>query len=205
MYSISDITEESQNSSRQSGVDFDHSQILETSLSNNPNGTIDDGIISNGIMNISNGTSSNRSTNSTNGRNMTSDVNPLLNEAIKVEKRKRPLIVKRSPNFTRASSRIHPVISCPPQMENDQLCSIEMVSRTTDLNMLTTPGSRPTSLPFTRSTSAIDLPEVTVVPSPTGHKRSLSYGAQGAYLSQTGEFSALIYNMQYYNKYMIYS
>lgn len=179
MYSISDITEESNNSSRQSGVDFDHSQMLETSLSNNPNGTIDEGIVSNGIVNISKGTSSNRS----NGTNITSDVNPLLNEANKVEKRKRPLIVKRSPNFTRASSRIHPIISCPPQMGNEGMCSIEMVSRA-DPNLLTTPGSRPSSLPFTRSTSAIDLPDVAVVPSPTGHKRSQSYGAPGAYLSQ---------------------
>ncbi|XP_049311927.1 phospholipid-transporting ATPase IF isoform X1 [Bactrocera dorsalis] len=178
MYSISDITEESHNSSRQSGVDSDHSQTLETSLSNNPDGTKNEGIIANSIMNMSNGTGLSRS-NGTNGANMTSDVNPLLNEANKEEKRKRPLIVKRSPNFTRASSRIHPA-----PMGNDGQFSIEMVSRATNANLLATPGSRPTSLPFTRSTSAIDLPDLAVAPSPTGHKRSHSYGAQNAYLTQ---------------------
>ncbi|XP_018795585.1 PREDICTED: probable phospholipid-transporting ATPase IF isoform X3 [Bactrocera latifrons] len=177
MYSISDITEESHNSSRQSGVDSDHSQTLETSLSNNPDGTKNEASIDNSIMNMSNGTGLSRS-NGTNGANMTSDVNPLLHEANKEEKRKRPLIVKRSPNFTRASSRIHPA-----PMGNDGQLSIEMVSRATNANLLATPGSRPTSLPFTRSTSAIDLPDLAVAPSPTGHKRSQSYGAQNAYLT----------------------
>ncbi|XP_004520903.1 probable phospholipid-transporting ATPase IF isoform X2 [Ceratitis capitata] len=181
VYSISNITEESNNSSRQSGVNLENTNSLETSLCNNPNGTTPDGISSNDITNISNNVTSNGSV----ATHMTSDINPLLDEVNKIEKRKRPVIVKRSPNFTRASSRIHPISTGSTQYENSMECSIEMVSRSTEPNMLLSPESRPSSLPFTRSTSAIDLPDVAVVPSPTGHKRSQSYGAPGAYLSQT--------------------
>ncbi|XP_054730850.1 phospholipid-transporting ATPase IF [Anastrepha obliqua] len=180
MYSISDITEESSNSSQQSSVNFDNKQVLETSLSNNPSGQIHNSINSNGITGHTNSTSPNGSI----ATNMTSDINPLLDETDKVEKRKRPLIVKRSPNFTRATSRIQPVMSLPPQLSNGAGCTIEMVSRATDPNLLMVTDSRPSSLPFTRSTSAIDLPEIEVFPNAGGHKRSQSYGAPGAYLTQ---------------------
>ncbi|XP_017464783.1 PREDICTED: probable phospholipid-transporting ATPase IF [Rhagoletis zephyria] len=192
MYSISDITEESHNSSQQSGVNFDNIQGLETSITNNPNGQTHNSINSNDTINAIN-------SNGTNGSiaaNITSDINPLLDETDKVEKRKRPLIVKRSPNFTRATSRIHPVMSLPIQMTNGTGvgCTIEMVNRSTAPNLLVPAGSRPSSLPFTRSTSAIDLPDDgSVVPIATGHKRSQSYGAPGAYITQPGQQGGVLY------------
>ncbi|XP_067641161.1 phospholipid-transporting ATPase IF isoform X2 [Eurosta solidaginis] len=173
MYSISNITEESNNSSRESSVNFDN--VLETTLTTNPNGPLDEG--THGMTSIMNGTNG---LNGSSGTNILSDINPLLDETAKVEKRKRPLIVKRSPNFTRPSSRIYPAGPCQIQTTNSANgCTIEMASRVSEN------GLRPNSLPFTRSTSAINLPDEAIAYNSTGHKRSQSYGAPNAYLTSS--------------------
>lgn len=174
IYSISDITEESHNSSQQSDVN-----AMETSLSTDPNGSPS--------VNTS--------------MQVTSDVNPLLNETPKVERRKRPHIVKRSPNFTRANTRVHPM-SVPPQ-------GLEMVNGSAGSaggnapgrqvmfpsSLQSIPTSRPLSMQFKRSTSEMDLPEfgaangtgVAGGVGALGHRRSQSYGAPGAYITQSGK------------------
>ncbi|XP_017055725.1 phospholipid-transporting ATPase IF isoform X2 [Drosophila ficusphila] len=155
MYQISDITEESHNSSQQSELNVSHT--IDNSLSGHPNGA--------GSTAVS------------------SDVNPLLvsDESYGVERRKRPVVVKRSPNFAR-SNRMHngPAIDPNPNQ--------------TDLNGSpngggglgeATPNYRPISLQFRRSTSEKDLPqswEAANVQAP-GHRRAHSYGAPNAYLS----------------------
>ncbi|XP_013098646.2 phospholipid-transporting ATPase IF isoform X1 [Stomoxys calcitrans] len=165
-YSISDITEESHNSSQQSDVNS-----LETSLSTDPNG-----------LPIAMSTPT----------QTTSDVNPLLDDTEKVERRKRPQIVKRSPNFARAThSRVHPM-SMPAQ-------GFEMVNggdRTVIFpsSLQSIPTGRPLSMQFKRSTSEMDLPEYGGAANGAagaggasgilGHRRSQSYGAPGAYITQ---------------------
>lgn len=171
MYSISDITEESHNSSQQSDVN-----AMETSLSADPNGTP---IMVNTSMQV------------------TSDINPLLNDSPKTEKRKRPQIVKRSPNFTRVNARVHPM-SMPPQ-------GLEMVNGVAvrggegkqvmfPSSLQSIPTGRPLSMQFKRSTSEMDLPEYggsngvgVVGGGGVGHRRSQSYGAPGAYITQSGK------------------
>ncbi|XP_065366183.1 phospholipid-transporting ATPase IF isoform X1 [Calliphora vicina] len=178
MYSISDITEESHNSSQQSDVN-----AMETSLSTDPNGspTVNPSI------------------------QVTSDVNPLLDD--KVERRKRPQIVKRSPNFTRANTRVHPM-SMPPQ-------GMEMVNGVGGAgvnaegrqvmfpsSLQSIPTGRPLSMQFKRSTSEMDLPEYGGANSggggmggvgALGHRRSQSYGAPGAYITQTANTPGVVY------------
>ena len=173
MYSISDITEESHNSSQQSDVN-----AMETSLSTDPNGTPP--------VNTS--------------MQVTSDVNPLLNATPKMEKRKRPQIVKRSPNFTRVNAKVHPM-SMPSQ-------GLEMINGSGvggakgegkqvmfPSSLQSIPTGRPLSMQFKRSTSEMDLPEyggvngVGVVGGGVGHRRSQSYGAPGAYITQSGKLT----------------
>lgn len=170
-YSFSDITEESHNSSQQSDVNS-----LETSLSTNPNGV-------SLVM-------------PTNTPTTTSDVNPLLDDSDKVERRKRPQIVKRSPNFARAAhTRVHPM-SMPPQ-------GFEMVNGVGGIerpvifpsSLQAIPTGRPLSMQFKRSTSEVDLPEYGASNGHSaagggiqGHRRSQSYGAPGAYLTQPGKY-----------------
>lgn len=181
MYSISDITEESHNSSQQSDVNcLDNSQIVETSLSSNPNG------IATATNNINNNT------------NTTSDINPLLDES-KVEKRKRPHIVKRSPNFARPTNRINPhVVSMPPAQNG--VAGLEMIKSNPNERPVIFPSSlqnlphgRPVSMQFKRSTSEMDLPEFATGPATSpivngqhGHRRSQSYGTPSSYLTQPG-------------------
>ncbi|XP_037936228.1 probable phospholipid-transporting ATPase IH isoform X2 [Teleopsis dalmanni] len=171
MYSISDITEESHTSSQQSDVNLDNSNILETSLSTNPNGKV----------------------------STTSDVNPLLDDSNKVERRKRPQIVKRSPNFARPATRVHPVtISLPPVL-NTNGNVLEMVNGSTERPVLfpsslqNLPSGRPISMQFNRSTSEVDLPEFGSN-AVHGHRRSQSYGAPGAYITQQGNPAAAVIN-----------
>lgn len=145
-YSISNITEESQNSSQPNDID--------TSLSINPNGR---SITNNYPL---------------------SDVNPLLDNSNKPEKRKRPEIVKRSPRFAHSNSRVHPITNGSTSSENDNF-------RETSLNYSNFSGDiiadRPYSLPFTRSISELDIPDVST--NSSGHRRTQSYGAPGAYLT----------------------
>ncbi|KAH8418901.1 hypothetical protein KR222_003800 [Zaprionus bogoriensis] len=150
MYSISDITEESQSSSQHSELNLSHA--IETSLSTHPNGV--------------------------NAAVTSSDVNPLLlsDDSYKVERRKRPQVVKRSPNFTR-SNKVH-------------------IAASADASGSTTPSNgqsgvqspailRPISLQFQRSTSERDLPQFEQEHNAfaLGHRRAHSYGAPNAYLS----------------------
>uniref|UniRef100_A0A1A9WFD3 Phospholipid-transporting ATPase n=1 Tax=Glossina brevipalpis TaxID=37001 RepID=A0A1A9WFD3_9MUSC len=160
VYTIGDITEESYNSSQQSDVN-----AMETSLSIDPTGI----------------QAANSST--------TSDVNPLLSDISKIEKRRKPVIIKRSPNFTRASNRIHPM----------SLISNNLNIQSSIHNFKG--GGRPISLQFQRSTSEIDLPErssnVTDTNSSAkrvlqhGHRRTQSYGTPTAYIMQTQASSAV--------------
>ncbi|KRK06443.1 phospholipid-transporting ATPase IF isoform X1 [Drosophila yakuba] len=152
MYSISDITEESHNASQQSELNVSHT--IDNSVSAHPNG-------------VSSTTTS-------------SDVNPLLvsDDGYGVERRKRPVVVKRSPNFAR-SNRMH-----------NAAASDQNVSQT-DLNVATngvadaTPNFRPISLQFRRSTSEKDLQQSWEAPNgqAPGHRRAHSYGAPNAYLT----------------------
>ncbi|XP_058978173.1 phospholipid-transporting ATPase IF [Musca domestica] len=173
-YSISDITEESHNSSQQSDVN-----AMETSLSTDPNGAPAAAVISTPI-----------------NPQTTSDVNPLLDDGEKVERRKRPHIVKRSPNFARAThTRVHPM-SVPPQgfeMVNGVGVGERPVMFPTSLQ--TIPTGRPLSMQFKRSTSEMDLPEyggvgngagpgAKAIGGGLGHRRSQSYGAPEAYITQ---------------------
>ncbi|XP_016952023.1 phospholipid-transporting ATPase IF isoform X1 [Drosophila biarmipes] len=156
MYSISDITEESHNASQQSELNVSHT--IDNSVSAHPNGS--------------------------NSTATSSDVNPLLvsDDSYGVERRKRPVVVKRSPNFAR-SNRMHN----PP---NASATGIDLNVNQTDLNGAlnggeTTPNFRPISLQFRRSTSEKDLqqswePQNGQAP---GHRRAHSYGAPNAYLT----------------------
>lgn len=177
IYSISDITEESNNSSLQSDVN-----ALETSLSTDPNGV-----------------PLTPTSTPVHQQIITSDVNPLLDSSTpKVERRKRPQIVKRSPNFARSTqTRVHPM-SVPPQ-------GFEMVNGVGGggggerpvmfpSSLHSIPTGRPHSLIFKRSTSEVDLPEFGgtnncaggAAGGILGHRRSQSYGAPGAYITQSG-------------------
>ncbi|EDW00129.1 GH12697 [Drosophila grimshawi] len=161
MYSITDITEESHNTSLHTELNV--SNTIETSLTAHPNGV--------------------------NATTTSSDVNPLLigDDSYKAERRKRPQVVKRSPNFAR-SNKVH--IASTGEATG--------FSSTTERNGrplgCDTPNQsahimRPISLQFQRSTSERDLQqhgeansEVTL-----GHRRAHSYGAPNAYLSNPVE------------------
>lgn len=156
VYTIGDITEESYHSSQQSDVN-----AMETSLTTDPSG----------VQAIS---------------STTSDVNPLLSDMNKIERRKRPTIIKRSPNFTRPSVRVHPMSLA--------LNNLNIQSSVHNFKG----GARPISLQFQRSTSEIDLPErstaasnITDINSSAkrvlqhGHRRTQSYGTPTAYIMQT--------------------
>ncbi|EDW82269.1 uncharacterized protein Dwil_GK25212 [Drosophila willistoni] len=157
MYSICDITEESHNSSQQSELNV--SQTIESSLSSHPNGT-------------------NATANS-------SDVNPLLvsDDGYTVERRKRPLVVKRSPNFARAAGnrlQIASVSASSNQLEQSNGNGISVQGDTGP----NSPNVRPISLQFQRSTSERDLPQYGESNlNAMGHRRAHSYGAPNAYLT----------------------
>ncbi|KAL9879005.1 phospholipid-transporting ATPase IF isoform 2-T2 [Glossina fuscipes fuscipes] len=163
VYTIGDITEESYHSSQQSDVN-----AMETSLTIDPSG----------VQAIS---------------STTSDVNPLLSDMNKMERRKRPIIIKRSPNFTRPSVRVHPMSLA--------LNNLNIQSSVHNFKG----GGRPISLQFQRSTSEIDLPErstaasnITDINSSArrvlqhGHRRTQSYGTPTAYIMQT-QASSVVY------------
>ncbi|XP_064555729.1 phospholipid-transporting ATPase IF isoform X1 [Drosophila montana] len=155
MYSITDITEESHNSSQHSELNVSHT--IDTSISVHPNGV--------------------------NAPVSSSDVNPLLigDDSYQVERRKRPQVVKRSPNFAR-SNKVHSAGVGEATAGN-----------TTEQNGHSMVGSpmqsphmvRPISLQFQRSTSERDLPQFGEANSAAalGHRRAHSYGAPNAYLS----------------------
>lgn len=155
MYSISDITEESHNSSQHSELNV--SNTIETSLSVHPNGV-----------------------NATVTSSSSSDVNPLLfpDDSYKVDRRKRPQVVKRSPNFAR-SNKVH--IASP----GDALGSVTPANGHSSGGMQSPPILRPISLQFQRSTSERDLPQFGEAHNAAalGHRRAHSYGAPNAYLS----------------------
>lgn len=161
MYSISDITEESHNSSQNSELNVSHT--IETSLSTHPNGH--------------------------NAPANSSDVNPLLlsDDGYKVERRKRPQVVKRSPNFAR-SNKIHMATATGSASAS---ASVDASGSATPQNgstgLQSPPIMRPMSLQFQRSTSERDLPQFEEAHSATaaalGHRRAHSYGAPNAYLS----------------------
>ncbi|XP_032580334.1 probable phospholipid-transporting ATPase IF isoform X1 [Drosophila sechellia] len=151
MYSISDITEESHNASQQSELNVGHT--IDNSVSAHPNGL--------------------------NSTTISSDVNPLLvsDDGYGVDRRKRPVVVKRSPNFARSN-----------RMNNGAASDLNI--NQTDLNAATngvepTPNFRPISLQFRRSTSEKDLQQSWEAPSgqAPGHRRAHSYGAPNAYLT----------------------
>ncbi|KAH8303713.1 hypothetical protein KR018_001973 [Drosophila ironensis] len=139
MYPISDITEESNNSSQQSELNVTHA--IENSVSAHPNG--------------------NHSTSTS------SDVNPLLvsTDGYSVERRKRPVVIKRSPNFAR---RVNAGGDAPANQGEGNGQNI-----------------RPISLQFQRSTSERDLPQFEESHNgpALGHRRAHSYGAPNAYLT----------------------
>jgi len=163
MYSISDITEESHNASQQSELNVSHT--IDNSVSGHPNGS--------------------------NSTATSSDVNPLLvsDDSYGVERRKRPVVVKRSPNFAR-SNRMH-------NSPNATATAIDLNVNQTDLNgalngVENTPNFRPISLQFRRSTSEKDLqqswePQNGQTP---GHRRAHSYGAPNAYLTSPAAVSS---------------
>ncbi|XP_026838067.1 probable phospholipid-transporting ATPase IF isoform X2 [Drosophila erecta] len=152
MYSIPDITEESHNASQQSELNVSHT--IDNSVSAHPNGA--------------------------SSTTISSDVNPLLvsDDGYDVEPRRRPVVVKRSPNFAR-SNRMHSGAA-------SELTTVNQ----TDPNGATNgveaaPNFRPISLQFRRSTSEKDLQqswEAPNAPAP-GHRRAHSYGAPNAYLT----------------------
>nr|NP_001245712.1 uncharacterized protein Dmel_CG4301, isoform C [Drosophila melanogaster]AFH07425.1 uncharacterized protein Dmel_CG4301, isoform C [Drosophila melanogaster] len=151
MYSISDITEESHNASQQSELNVGHT--IDNSVSAHPNGV--------------------------NSTIISSDVNPLLvsDDGYGVERRKRPVVIKRSPNFARSN-----------RMNNGAASDLNI--NQTDPNTVTngvepTTNFRPISLQFRRSTSEKDLQQSWEAPSgqAPGHRRAHSYGAPNAYLT----------------------
>lgn len=151
MYSISDITEESHNASQQSELNVGHT--IDNSVSAHPNGV--------------------------NSTTISSDVNPLLvsDDGYGVERRKRPVVIKRSPNFARSN-----------RMNNGAASDLNI--NQTDPNTVTngvepTTNFRPISLQFRRSTSEKDLQQSWEAPSgqAPGHRRAHSYGAPNAYLT----------------------
>ncbi|KAH8272326.1 hypothetical protein KR026_005595 [Drosophila bipectinata] len=152
MYPISDITEESHNSSQQSELNVSH--VIENSVSAHPNGS--------------------------NSTSTASDVNPLLvsNDSYNVERRKRPVVIKRSPNFTRIASRVHNAPAGDSQFSQNDVGSVvhSVLQGTSNV--------RPISLQFQRSTSERDLPQYEEAHTvPLGHRRAHSYGAPNAYLT----------------------
>ncbi|XP_017126559.1 phospholipid-transporting ATPase IF isoform X2 [Drosophila elegans] len=155
MYSISDITEESHNSSQQSELNVSHT--IESSLSGHPNGA--------------------------NSTAVSSDVNPLLvsSDSYGIERRKRPVVVKRSPNFAR-SNRMHTA----PGIETNGSQTLDPNGASSGMDpMQSAPNYRPISLQFRRSTSEKDLPQSWEAQNgqAPGHRRAHSYGAPNAYLS----------------------
>ncbi|KAH8303977.1 hypothetical protein KR044_012569 [Drosophila immigrans] len=162
MYSISDITEESHNSSQHSELNVSHT--IESSLSAHPNGA-------NAAVAAS-----------------SSDVNPLLlsDDSYKVERRKRPQIVKRSPNFAR-SNKVHSATAAAPGSPAAAAAAAVGDAMPTNGGMQSPPAIlRPISLQFQRSTSERDLPqfgEAHSAAAALGHRRVHSYGAPSAYLS----------------------
>ncbi|KAH8387960.1 hypothetical protein KR093_010578 [Drosophila rubida] len=170
MYSISDITEESHNSSQHSELNV--SSTIENSLSAHPNGV-------NGAATAAN----------------SSDVNPLLladDSWSKVERRKRPQVVKRSPNFAR-SNKVHSAAAttAPGEAQPGSLAPTNGLNAGVGVGvaaggMQSPPILRPISLQFQRSTSERDLPqfgEAHNAAAALGHRRVHSYGAPSAYLS----------------------
>ncbi|XP_034097618.1 phospholipid-transporting ATPase IF [Drosophila albomicans] len=161
MYSISDITEESQNSSQHSELN-NVSNTIESSLSAHPNGV--------------------------NGATVTSsDVNPLLladDSWSKVERRKRPQVVKRSPNFAR-SNKIHNAAAAGETQPGSLSPTNGLPGADAGASGLPSPPIlRPISLQFQRSTSERDLPQFgETAAAALGHRRVHSYGAPSAYLS----------------------
>ncbi|KAH8336644.1 hypothetical protein KR074_012146 [Drosophila pseudoananassae] len=152
MYPISDITEESHNSSQQSELNV--SQAIENSVSAHPN--------------------------SGNSTSTASDVNPLLvsDDSYSVERRKRPVVIKRSPNFARAANRAHNAPAGDSKSSQNDLGSVvhSVLHGTSHV--------RPISLQFQRSTSERDLPQYEEAhTAPLGHRRAHSYGAPNAYLT----------------------
>lgn len=152
---MTEITEESHNSSQHSELNV--SNTIETSVSAHPNGV--------------------------NATATSSDVNPLLvgDDSYQVERRKRPQVVKRSPNFAR-SNKVH--------IAGTGEIAIGTTEQQNGLSMAGTPVQsshlmRPISLQFQRSTSERDLPQCTEANSASalGHRRAHSYGAPNAYLS----------------------
>ncbi|XP_017962672.1 probable phospholipid-transporting ATPase IF [Drosophila navojoa] len=155
MYSMTEITEESHNSSQHSELNV--SNTIEASVSAHPNGV--------------------------NATATSSDVNPLLigDDRYQVERRKRPQVVKRSPNFTR-SNKVH--IAAAGEIANgttEHQNGHSMAGTTVQSPQL----MRPISLQFQRSTSERDLPQYAEANSASGmgHRRAHSYGAPNAYLS----------------------
>lgn len=152
---MTDITEESHNSSQHSELNV--SNTIEASVSAHPNGG--------------------------NAPTTSSDVNPLLigDDSYHVERRKRPQVVKRSPNFAR-SNKVHIVaagevaVGTIEQQNGHSLAGMPVQSP----HLM-----RPISLQFQRSTSERDLPQYgeTSNASALGHRRAHSYGAPNAYLS----------------------
>ncbi|KAH8309941.1 hypothetical protein KR067_002269 [Drosophila pandora] len=152
MFPISDITEESHNSSQQSELNVSHA--IENSVSAHPNGS--------------------------NSTSTASDVNPLLvtDDGYSVERRKRPVVIKRSPNFARAANRGHNAPTGDSQSIQNDLGSVVHSAPQGTSNI------RPISLQFQRSTSERDLPQYAEAHSlPMGHRRAHSYGAPNAYLT----------------------
>lgn len=155
MYSISDITEESHNSSQQSELNVSHT--IENSVSSHPN---------NGNFTATSA----------------SDVNPLLvsdGDGYGVERRKRPVVVKRSPNFARAN-RVHIAGG-----GGDSPAIQTELNGGASNGVQAAPNMRPISLQFQRSTSERDLPQFGEAHNgpALGHRRAHSYGAPNAYLS----------------------
>lgn len=152
MFPISDITEESHNSSQQSELNVSHA--IENSVSAHPNGS--------------------------NSTSTASDVNPLLvtDDGYSVERRKRPVVIKRSPNFARAANRGHNAPTGDSQSIQNDLGSVVHSAPQGSSN------NRPISLQFQRSTSEKDLPQYAEAHSLSlGHRRAHSYGAPNAYLT----------------------
>ncbi|XP_055841130.1 phospholipid-transporting ATPase IF [Episyrphus balteatus] len=107
-----------------------------------------------------------------------SDVNPLLDSTNKLEKRKRPEVVKRSPRFARPPSRVHPTTTTTnEEIDNFRETSINYSNFAEDII-----ADRPYSLPFTRSISEFDIPDPATNYN-GGHRRTQSYGAPGAYIT----------------------
>ncbi|EDW29912.1 GL15838 [Drosophila persimilis] len=167
MYSISDITEESHNSSQQSELNVSHN--IENSVSAHPNGAAA----------------------ATTTTSSSSDVNPLLvsDDSYSGERRKRPQVVKRSPNFARPANRVHIAPTSDTQINQTELNGGGSSSNGNGAagvqQPIHSPSLRPISLQFQRSTSERDLPHFGEAQNGAalGHRRAHSYGAPNAYFS----------------------